>query len=181
MRFLCLFFLLPLSIISNANEDSLLRVRKETFLKTEFSKIELVTIEPECKSMKEKIEGKFFKKKIISCTQTSVIYHNPDTNSRLINKNILEKEDYQTLLNIFYRDTINGGNNMSCYEPRHGVLFYDETGKYCGFIEICFYCYSIRVTHEIPSYSQLGIREFELLRNLFHKYRFEVNDQHYEK
>ncbi len=68
-------------------------------------------------------------------------------------------------VDLIYSDS-SSHSEMLCYEPRHGILLWSNTGKYLGFVELCFECRGVRTTPGLPR-PQLTNDTFVRLELLF--------------
>lgn len=74
----------------------------------------------------------------------------------------------ERLLNILMNE--NEGDEMeaaACYEPRNGIIFFDEKNNILGYIEICFECLQYELVPETITLTNLYPYEFDALKNLF--------------
>jgi hypothetical protein len=69
-------------------------------------------------------------------------------------------------VDLIYSDSSSFDRTM-CYEPRHGIILWGTSGKYLGFVEICFECNGVRTTSGIPKPQNLPGYIFDELELLF--------------
>ncbi|MCH2231402.1 MAG: hypothetical protein MK105_13780 [Crocinitomicaceae bacterium] len=131
------------------------------------SKIELIELKPYC-SIK-KYPSRFFgiPRKYESCYESSIIREESQLDTTHIGKRIeLKSTLYDSLFNILY-DSELSTSSAACYNPRHGIIFYDINSSVIGYLEICFECNRI---YSFPNTPNLGppIRErFNELKRIF--------------
>jgi hypothetical protein len=152
----------PLSAFSQMDtlwRDSI-RSQASSFF-TKVDKIELAQLEPYCTTGKRPV-GLFGRmKKVQVCYAESVLRCNQDEGkltctidtSHLGSRSILDKGRFDYLFNLLYMQTPSNVL-MSCYNPRHGIIFSDSDGLIIGFIEICFECSQI---YALPNTPLLGV------------------------
>ena len=75
-----------------------------------------------------------------------------------------EKELMMILMNYDHQDT----NSVAfCYEPRNGIVFFDQDQRLLGYIEICFECLRYKTDPSTITISTLFPDEFKALKTLF--------------
>ncbi len=149
------------------------------FIKS-IAKIEFVKIEPICTKQKRYIDSLGRKKKVNICHAQSVLICvqiiggelKCDINlTRLSEKVELDKDDYDLLFGIIYKsEKVNYLD--ACYNPRHGILIYNEDNEQIEFIEICFECDRSISTSGIPDFGLMSHKSYKALHDLFEKYGF---------
>lgn len=78
----------------------------------------------------------------------------------------------ETLTEIFkvFFDLGDEADENMCYNPRNGILFFDASGKYLGFIELCFECYNMHHSPSLPLYQTPDYDGFKKLLEIFAQY-----------
>ncbi len=151
------------------------------FINSDVKFIELVQLIPYC----EKIDSTFsdsLQKYIVrksDCFNESILEINDKLNvfervSKIDETHIgvrkkLQKKDFRLLFKSIF-----GGEKPTilnvCYNPRHGLYFYNNKKQFLGFLEICFECGTIDYTVGIPGEIEISEKEFKILKDLFKKY-----------
>lgn len=156
---------------SQNNIDSSQLVQFCGFLDKEVKQINLVSLNPICWEDERRTNSKG--KPVEYCNFESVINKNDsieENRFKTIAK--ISKKDASQMLNILYqpeRDLPYHSMTL-CYEPRHGIAFYDSKKKLIGFIEVCFECSEIRNTSNLPKPRYLINEDYIELNNIFSKY-----------
>lgn len=175
----CCAFLMILSFGKTmAQNDSLLI----DSLRSEVARVEFVRLEPVCRTVKRRPEGKLFKRKLKLCSPDPVLHCvylegkgalTKDRCSidyaRLSGNVDIGEEDIQPLISLLFETEKVSVLNM-CYSPRHGILFYDDENVELGFVEICFECHGTQTCQRLPDIGVLTGLNFIELRKLFEKY-----------
>ncbi|MFK7786876.1 MAG: hypothetical protein AB8B56_17275 [Crocinitomicaceae bacterium] len=158
--------------------DSLLFIDKP--IPSGIARIELVKVDPVCEEVKRRVQGRFFKKKLLFCSPESILhcYSIEDElfckvdSSRLSGHVELSSSDIDTLLGILY--TTEQSNYIDlCYNPRHGIIFYNDSNEFMGFLEICFECKRVESNDKILDPGLLNTEAFVRLRKIFDEHKFE--------
>lgn len=55
----------------------------------------------------------------------------------------------------------------ACYEPRHAILFYNNTGKLFAYLELCFECRGNDTNMRLQAFGDFCEGKYELLENFF--------------
>lgn len=131
------------------------------------SKIELIELKPYCYIHKYRSRFLGIPRKYEACHESSIIREKSELDSTHIGKRtVLDKTQFDNLFNLLYNSEL-ATSRASCYNPRHGIIFYDTKGSIIGFLEICFECNRI---YSFPDTPNLGppVRErFNELKRLF--------------
>lgn len=80
----------------------------------------------------------------------------------------LDNKIEEKLLSILMNKDTEDTNEISfCYEPRNGIVFFDEADNVIGYIEICFECLQYKVEPTTITVTTLYPMEFDALRSIF--------------
>lgn len=135
------------------------------FIDSELHSIHFVSLHPHCDTRDFFGTGK----EIERCDFRTII----DRKSNKLQTNYIKtvvkinEEDFETLFSTLYRpkEYVSRG---ACYMPRHGILFYNQSGETIGFLEICFQCgniYSLNLKQPLVNNESMSD-----LEKLFQKY-----------
>ena len=165
-----LIFILSYSYLSQAQQDEGAKdsviLKAQTFFK-EVDKIELVELKPYCYIQKYRSRFLGLTKKYERCTEASIIRSNSQLDSTHIGKRYeLPKNKFDYIFDLLYNSE-SSNDRAACYNPRHGIIFYDSTGNINGFLEICFECNQIYSFPETPNPGPPILEKFNELKNLF--------------
>lgn len=115
---------------------------------------------------------------VVAVTEKSSEIYVPDSvieNGKVVVPNIYEtitlnSQQIDSLYSILFNyKTKREGNvttAMSCYVPRHSIIFYKKN-KPIAFIEICFECEKIKKSNVIPYYFDFCSDKWCMLQNYF--------------
>ena len=156
------------------------------FVETKLSSIELVTLLPQCDSVRETIYNDDITeilghKMVQDCYEETIIVPDKSVHdmanvrlkeNRIGKRSSLEKRDVEKVLSILYKPNafLEEYPVSSCYLPRHGICFFDESKSLIGFFEVCFECNGFRTVGEIPVNIEFSESKFENLKQLYKKY-----------
>ncbi|WP_116788404.1 hypothetical protein [Flavobacterium psychrotrophum] len=80
----------------------------------------------------------------------------------LLQEKEISGKDVDSLSKLLINYTIRKGyksnimQEVKCYQPRNGVVFYDETGKVICFLEICFECMQSYISPAVGKINELN-------------------------
>lgn len=163
------------SLIVKSKYDSVNRIKIKDFTNIKFKRIELVQLQEFLVKKQKQVVDKNGKtteeyEKAYKVVRPALMRREDSVNmSNIGQRKTLKRTDYNLLFSILYAN-YNRMEEIMCYDPGHGILFYDEHGKMCGFIEICFLCEHMYSTRNVPLYSLLDPEGYKKLWNLFAKY-----------
>lgn len=163
---------LSLTIFSQSDtlwQDSV-RTHARLFF-TEVEEIELVQLKSYC-LIKKRPVGIFGRmKKVRVCYNESVMRSSSvdriDT-SHIGRSYMLNEDEHNYLFKLLYSSE--PAHILSCYNPRHGIIFYDSTGMISGFIEICFECDQMYALPNTPNMGFTNVETFDKLKLLFEEH-----------
>jgi len=167
--------LLPISVFAQKDtlwQDSVYLQAKGFFTKVE--RIELIQLKPYCYTRKYRTRFFGITKKYKSCNELSIIRYNSKTDSSLYpidtthigNRYDLKDDKFDYLFELLYKSTPSN-THAGCYNPRHGIIFYNSKGILIGFLEICFECHRIYALPETPNMGVAEGEKFYELKKLF--------------
>lgn len=143
-------------------------VRKgcSSFYYSKFSKIELISINPvlytEFNNFKKKIDTLFIPETII-IDSSKIDFSRINERSQITNS-----IEINNIMNLLYKNYQPEHLEYFCgYQPRNGMLFYDEQGQLVGFLEICFECNGFRNFATAPEMQNYCDEMIINLKNLF--------------
>jgi hypothetical protein len=164
------FLILPiLGLAQNSSSQDSIRNTARLFF-SKVDKIELVKLKPYCdSSLRIDHEEHDFKMRVY-CFEESILQpenaHYPIDTAHIGKRYQLQSDEVDVLFNLLYIGE--RSNRMAaCYEPRHGIIFYDSDGDMTGFLEICFACRRIYRLWDTPSMGPLEGKPFRDLKELF--------------
>ncbi len=135
-----------------------------TEFKNSIGKIELVKVLPTLMDQHKKLFRTinfYSPQSIITNTGEKYINENLITEPVLVDSALTD-----SIINLVYSDS-STLLSTRCYNPRHGILLWDTSGTYLGFVEICFECRGMRTTSGIPEPQNLPGEIYERLELLF--------------
>lgn len=142
----------------------------------EFSKdvhrIELVNLIPYQKTRYARYLG-VFKRKYTYLIPASIIKNS--NSDAMITKIKAEKIGDRCDLDMSLKDSLFHAlyynplvtSHTSCYNPRHGILFYNQENTLIGFIEICFECSQFLGAGNTPCISRFEPQNMENIKSFF--------------
>jgi hypothetical protein len=135
--------------------------------------IELVKIEPTCyidtfKFVNDSISiyRRCYAQSIFICSDCII---NWDT-TKTTHATKLKKEDFQHFFSITLNELPGDKFTMACYEPRHGVEFYNKNHEVISYLELCFECHGGHFSKYSPIIQGFSDENYIQLRELFKKY-----------
>jgi hypothetical protein len=175
LKSILLFISISLCYTSKAQIDTIYvdSIRKTA---SEFSKsvhrIELVALIPYSKTRYHKNLW-LFNRKFTYYIPASIIKssNSPDISTKIKGEMIGDRCDFDMTLKdslfqaLFYNELVT--SHTSCYNPRNGILFYDEENKLIGFIEICFECSQFLAAGNTPCIARFEPRNMADLKSFF--------------
>lgn len=157
--YLLILLLFPVSLSAQTDSLSLDSIRTAgRILFNNSDCIEIVQLEPYYYFKKISTSPFGIRKKVRYFSMESVIhcYSKEDTlectldTTHIGNHFRINSGDYDTLYNLLFSYPMS--NTFSaCYNPRHGIVFYDSEGLRIGFLEICLECSKIYSFPGTPS------------------------------
>lgn len=155
--------------LEKSNLDSASHAEFCNFLTNDVKVIKLASIRPTCYTEKYKDErGGVHKERM--CSYESVIKKN-NINTRLIQSEVeVLPSDFNKILYHLYHPVSGRTFEALCYEPRHGIVFYNHKNKVVGSIEICFSCHQMRTTERMPETGSIALKDYKEIKLVFKKY-----------
>lgn len=89
---------------------------------------------------------------------------------RIESRASISGESLTEVFKIFF-DLQDDEQSSFCYNPRNGILFYDQEGNYLGFVELCFECYNSKYSSTLPLCQSPDLNGFSRLRKIFAQYQ----------
>lgn len=151
--------------------DSVLMNQLSSLLEKDVASIKLVSLEPVCGMYMKWIDSLSMESEIERCHFKTLI----DSTSHSVDvdrfKTIIEikPEDISELLTAIYRPK-SQFEVGACYEPRHGIVFYNNVNELIGYIEICFECSQIHVFGKVPFPGQMAFEDYMRIKKIFARY-----------
>lgn len=88
--------------------------------------------------------------------------------SKMFEVKTLDNEAEEKLLHLLMNYDDQDTNEVGlCYEPRNGIVFFDNSGHIIGYIEICFACLQYKTEPAGITVSTLYQEEYEALKDFF--------------
>jgi hypothetical protein len=162
----CGKFKLPI----NSNLDSSQRILFCDFLLKNVITVKVVSLNPYCWKVENKAEN---------CMFETVINNDSIDEKRFKSIALISNVDVSILLNILYKPERNLKiyTSSNCYEPRHGIAFYDEFNNLIAFYEVCFECKEIRKTSNLPGFRFLINEDYIAINKILIKYIKDYNSK----
>lgn len=143
---------------------------KATVFFAKVDKIEVIKLEPYCVTKRYPIGWFGRMKDVLSCYESSIIRYSEDADSlacpidtsHIAERYTLQPTEFESLFEMLY-DGEPANNSAACYNPRHGIIFYDSSEKIIGFLEICFECHRM---YALPDTPNIGPIEGDAFWNL---------------
>lgn len=151
--------------------DSILMDQFSSVLENEVKTIKLVSLEPVCSMYMKWDDSLSLESQEERCYFKTLI--NLKTNSIDVGrfKTIvdLKPDDVSEILTALYqpKSEFEAG---ACYEPRHGIVFYNNQNELIGYIEICFACSQIHVFGKVPFPGQMAYEDYMRIKKIFARY-----------
>lgn len=99
--------------------------------------------------------------------EKSIILSNSQLDtSHIGNRHELNYEEFDKLFDLLY-ESESSNSRGACYNPRHGIIFYNSNGEINGYLEICFECYQMYSFPETPNIGPPVSDKFNELKKLF--------------
>lgn len=86
---------------------------------------------------------------------------------------VVDSSTIQEIILLYYQkntDSIQDYLYSACYNPRHGIVFYNRSDKIIAYLEVCFECFGTSSTGIFPSYNGFNYKQFKQLKNIFRKF-----------
>lgn len=135
--------------------------------------IELVKIEPTCYIDTFKftndsisIHKSCYAQSIFICSDCLINWDTTKTTHAIK----LNKEDFQHFFSITLNKLPGDKYTMACYEPRHGVEFYNKNNEVISYLELCFECHGGHFSNYSPIIQGFSNENYIQLRELFKEY-----------
>lgn len=154
--------------ISQQNQDrgDSIRLEAKKFFKG-VNKIELVELIPYCSIRKHRIGFLGIRIKHEYFRESTIMLDNSQLDTTHIGNSFeLCQDQFEYLFDLLYNSEISSSRS-ACYNPRHGIIFYNSIGEICGYIEICFECTQMYSFPETPNLGPPESEKFEELKQLF--------------
>ncbi|MFK7787346.1 MAG: hypothetical protein AB8B56_19640 [Crocinitomicaceae bacterium] len=149
-------------------QDSILSDARLFF--SEVDRIELIKLEPYCETNLRIDHESGKTKEVVYCREESILHSQdprfPIDVERVGDKYQLQSDEIDSLFNMLYIGAISH-SAASCYNPRHGIIFYNSSDSIIGFLEICFECNRIYSLPGTPNMGPLENKPFKQLKELF--------------
>jgi hypothetical protein len=148
-------------------DNRYVRVGCADFYYSKFSRIELISIHPKCDSIYHSKTGEltfqYIPESIISNDSNHLDFMR--INERYILSDSLK---IRSVMEMLYKNQQNEHEETMCFfEPRNGIIFYDENGKFSGYLEICFQCNQFKTFGDAPNMEKYCNKMILNLKNLF--------------
>jgi len=160
----------------------------------ENNKLELISILPKCYTrgypiFSEDGTERIGRKTVENYDYESIIIKNEEgfkndivniRNEYVGQKVKLKKSDYKKVLRIPDKKLSETSETIvvvaDCYIPRHGLSFYDSSGRLTGFLEICFECNRYKTAGDVPLDMIVLGEELSSIKKVFNDYNLLVNN-----
>ncbi len=151
--------------------DSMLMDQFSSVLENEVTSIKLVSLEPSCGMYMKWIDSLSLESEEERCYYMTLIDFKTNEIDVERFKTIVEinSEVVSELLTAMYQPK-SEFEIGACYEPRHGVVFYNNQNELIGYIEICFECSQIHVFGKIPFPGQMAYEDYMRIKKIFARY-----------
>jgi hypothetical protein len=151
--------------------DSMLMDQFSSVLENEVASIKLVSLKPLCGMYMRWNDSLSLETEVERCYFKSLIDFKTNEVDVKRFKTIVEinSEDVSKLLLAIYQPK-SDFEEGACYEPRHGIVFYNNQNALIGYIEICFECSQIHVFGKVPYPEQMAYEDYMSIKEIFAGY-----------
>ena len=166
-----LFCLLPIVLFSQESHKAPHNQELVNFL-SKVDHIELCELKP-VMNIYPIYKGRSFWMRVVDADTAyfleTLLIENSIDSSRIGNRKKANVEVKKEIESVLLHDTYGPVWVASCYNPRNGLLFFDEKNQLLGYFEVCFEC------HGEANYLILNNQGFDKLKSLFSREGLEVN------